>query len=56
VPEIPRTLNNKKLEVPIKRILAGMPAEQAVARGTVANPHALDYFIELAKTIAAKKS
>jgi acetoacetyl-CoA synthetase len=56
VPEIPRTLNNKKLEVPIKRILAGMPAEQAVARGTVANPHVLDYFIELAKTIAAKKS
>jgi acetoacetyl-CoA synthetase len=53
VPEIPRTLTGKKLEVPIKRILAGVPAEQVVTRGAVGNPHALDYFIQLAATLAA---
>ena len=55
VPEIPRTLNGKKLEVPIKRILAGVPVEQAVSRGTVANPQALDYFCELCATLSAPK-
>jgi acetoacetyl-CoA synthetase len=55
VPEIPRTLNGKKLEVPVKRILAGIPPEQAVSRGTVANPHALDHFIQLASILASAK-
>jgi acetoacetyl-CoA synthetase len=48
VPAIPRTLSGKKLEVPIKRILSGTPAEQAAARGSLANPDSLDAFIELA--------
>jgi acetoacetyl-CoA synthetase len=53
VPEIPRTLNGKKLEIPIKRILAGAPVDQAVNRGTVANPPSLEIFIELAAGSAA---
>jgi acetoacetyl-CoA synthetase len=52
VPEIPRTLNGKKLEVPIKRILAGVPVDQAVSRGTLSNPQALDFFIRLAATLS----
>jgi acetoacetyl-CoA synthetase len=55
VPAIPRTLNGKKLEVPVKRILAGVPVDQAVNRGTVANPQALDIFIQLATTLASAK-
>ena len=55
VPEIPRTLNGKKLEVPIKRILAGMPVDQAVHRGTVANPESLEIFIRLAATLSTAK-
>ncbi len=51
VPEIPRTLNGKKLEVPVKRILAGLPVDQAVHRGTLANPQALDFFIRMAATL-----
>ncbi len=50
VAAIPRTLNGKKLEVPVKRILAGIPADQAVHRGTMANPESLSIFIELART------
>jgi acetoacetyl-CoA synthetase len=54
VPEIPHTLNGKKLEVPIKRILTGTPAEQAVNRETVANPGALSYFVDFAATLAPR--
>ena len=46
---IPVTLTGKKLEVPVRRILMGLPAEQAANRSALANPSALDYFIEFAK-------
>jgi acetoacetyl-CoA synthetase len=36
------------LEVPVKRILAGTPPEQAASRDSLANPAALDWFVQLA--------
>jgi acetoacetyl-CoA synthetase len=45
---VPRTLSGKVLEVPVKRILMGTPAEQAASRDSLANPAALDYFTEMA--------
>ena len=48
IAEVPRTLSGKALEVPVKRILTGTPPEQAVSRDSLANPAALDYFVELA--------
>jgi acetoacetyl-CoA synthetase len=48
IAEVPRTLSGKVLEVPVKRILMGTAAEQAVSRESLANPAALDYFVELA--------
>jgi len=53
VPEVPRTLSGKVLEVPVKRILMGTPAEQAASRESLANPAALDYFVELARAGAS---
>jgi acetoacetyl-CoA synthetase len=47
VPEVPRTLSGKILEVPVKRILSGVPAEKAASRESLANPAALDYFVAL---------
>ncbi|MFN8035782.1 MAG: acetoacetate--CoA ligase [Acidimicrobiia bacterium] len=44
VPGIPRTLSGKKLEVPVKRILTGTPADRAASRGSLANPEVLDAF------------
>lgn len=41
IPEIPTTLSGKKLEVPIKRILAGEPVETAVNVGTLQNPESI---------------
>jgi acetoacetyl-CoA synthetase len=49
VEEIPRTLNGKKCEVPVKRILDGVPEERAVSRGALANPEALRPFLDLAQ-------
>lgn len=49
VPAIPRTLSGKKLEVPVKRILSGTPADQAASRGALADPESLSPFEELAR-------
>jgi len=46
--EVPRTLSGKALEVPVKRILMGTPPERAASRESLANPEALDWFVELA--------
>jgi len=48
IPEVPRTLSGKLLEVPVKRILTGTPADQAASRESLANPQSLDYFVALA--------
>jgi len=42
---VPRTLSGKKLEVPIKRIFAGVPVERAVSRDTLKDPSALDEYL-----------
>jgi acetoacetyl-CoA synthetase len=47
-PEIPRTLSGKILEVPVKRILMGAPADEVASRDSLANPTALDWFARLA--------
>jgi acetoacetyl-CoA synthetase len=49
VPAIPRTLSGKKLEVPVKRILGGVPAAQALTLASMANPESLEPFITLAR-------
>ncbi len=51
IPEIPRTLNGKKLEVPIKKILRGMPPDKAANPDSLKNPQLLAYFAHLAKEL-----
>jgi len=50
VPAIPRTLSGKVLEVPVKRILSGEPADTTLSRDALANPEALRPFEELARS------
>ncbi|SNT56779.1 acetoacetyl-CoA synthetase [Streptosporangium subroseum] len=45
VPGIPRTLSGKKLEVPIRKILLGVPPEKAANLDAMANPEVLRHFI-----------
>ena len=54
VPEVPRTLNGKKLEVPIKRLLLGEPIEKVVNRDSMSNPGSLAWFVAFAAERAAR--
>ena len=49
ISEVPRTLNAKKIEVPVKRILSGVRPEDAVSADAMANPSSLNFFVNLAK-------
>jgi acetoacetyl-CoA synthetase len=51
IEEVPRTLSGKVLEVPVKKILMGTAPERAASRDSLANPVALDYFVELARQL-----
>ncbi|MCO1659430.1 acetoacetate--CoA ligase [Pseudonocardia humida] len=44
---VPRTLNGKKCEVPVKKILAGADPDRAVSRGALLDPSALAPFLAL---------
>jgi acetoacetyl-CoA synthetase len=46
---VPRTLTGKKLEVPVKKILAGVAPDAAVSRDAVLDPDALAPFVDLAR-------
>ncbi len=48
VPAIPTTLSGKKLEVPVKRILAGADPDRVASRGSLRDPGALDAIVEIA--------
>jgi acetoacetyl-CoA synthetase len=50
VPDIPVTLTGKKMEVPVRKILLGVPADQAANRNAMANPDSLDFFVSYAAT------
>jgi acetoacetyl-CoA synthetase len=49
VPSVPKTLNGKKLEVPIKKIFMGADPAKSVSAGALADPASLQYYIELAR-------
>jgi len=50
VPDIPMTLTGKKMEVPVRRILSGVPLEQAANTSAMRNPQSLGFFIDYAAT------
>jgi acetoacetyl-CoA synthetase len=49
ITDVPRTLSGKVLEIPVKRILMGEPASKAASRDSLANPEALDWFVDFAR-------
>lgn len=46
---IPRTLNGKKLEIPVKKILISGKVEGAVSIDSVANPQTLEEYVKLSR-------
>ena len=49
---LPRTLSGKRIEVPAKRILQGVPIAEAVARGALTDPDGLDELVALRSLLA----
>ena len=47
IAEVPKTLNGKKMEVPVKRLLQGAPVDEVAASGAMANPESLAAIMEL---------
>jgi acetoacetyl-CoA synthetase len=53
VSSIPRTLNGKKLEVPVKKLLMGIPLEQAVNLDSTSNPESFAEFAKFAQRLSS---
>jgi len=51
VPELPRTLTGKTLEIPVKRLLQGADIDRVASRDSLANPAALEWFEQSRKAI-----
>lgn len=48
VPVIPKTVTGKKLELPIKKLLLGHPADRVLNRDALAQPDSIDWFVQFA--------
>ncbi|GHF23674.1 acetoacetate--CoA ligase [Pseudolysinimonas yzui] len=54
VPGIPTTHTGKRIEVPLKKLFVGQNPDTAVTRGSLANPEAVDWFVERARVFRAE--
>jgi acetoacetyl-CoA synthetase len=54
VSAVPRTLNGKKIEVPVRRMLLGTPPGEAVSQDALADPAALAALLEAVRRDAAR--
>lgn len=54
VEAVPATVTGKRLEVPIKRLIQGVPPDKAVNRATVANPDVLDWYVDFAARVRSR--
>jgi acetoacetyl-CoA synthetase len=50
VPQIPRTITGKKMELPIKKLLLGADLNKVATPGAMANPESLEWYAQFAKT------
>lgn len=53
-PGIPHTLTGKRLEVPVKRLIQGIPLERAVNPDVVDDPGVLSYYADLGDRLALR--
>ncbi|WP_280154657.1 acetoacetate--CoA ligase [Piscinibacter sp. XHJ-5] len=53
VSAIPRTLSGKKMELPVKKLLMGQPAEKVLNADAMANADSISWFVEFGKRRAA---
>jgi len=51
IPEVPRTMSGKKLEVPVKKLLLGGDPANVVNRDSMVNPDSFDTFVDYAQAL-----
>jgi acetoacetyl-CoA synthetase len=51
IDEVPRTLTGKKMELPVRKLLLGLPVEKVASADAMANPKSLAVFVELARRL-----
>jgi acetoacetyl-CoA synthetase len=51
IDEVPRTLTGKKMELPVRKLLLGMPIEKVASADAMANPASLGFFVSLAERL-----
>jgi acetoacetyl-CoA synthetase len=56
VPAIPYTLTGKKMEVPIRRILAGALPHKVASRDAMMDPSALDWYVDFAERYRSRET
>ena len=49
VPAVPKTLNGKKLEVPVKRVLLGGDPARVLNRDSLSDPSSMEFYIDMAR-------
>ncbi|MBX7260069.1 MAG: acetoacetate--CoA ligase [Chitinophagales bacterium] len=54
VNEIPYTISGKKMEMPIKKIMMGMPIEKSISLDAMKNPNSIDEYLALQTKINEK--
>ena len=56
IAEVPRTLTGKKMELPVRKLLLGMPLEKVASADAMANPASLGFFVLLARSASQHTS
>jgi acetoacetyl-CoA synthetase len=54
IEEVPRTLTGKKMELPVRKLLLGLPVGKVASADAMANPASLAYFVQLAQRLNAR--
>jgi len=55
-PSVPKTLNGKKLEVPIKKVLVGGDPAKVLNRDSISDPASVDFYIGYARNLKGTRA
>ncbi len=53
ISDVPRTLSGKKMEVPVRKLLLGVPREKVASPDAMQNPASLEFFIDYARELGS---
>jgi len=51
VPQIPRTLSGKKMELPVRKLLLGASVDKVASPDAMANPESMAWYVDFAKRL-----